>query len=73
MFAIYAESDSYVHLVTAPTSQAAVEYLIEDIEGVCVKLGELRPQTVFAVHGRVEDVEMEDRIVDLIKKAQEEV
>lgn len=72
-YAIYAESDSYVHLVTAETSKAVLDLLIEDMSMVGVGFRDLKPASVYAVIKNVEDIEMQNRIFDLIKKAQKEV
>lgn len=67
-YAIYAESDGYVHLVTGMTETQVVNLLIEDIVSVNVNLRDIF--NVYAVNGRQENVALENRINKLIAQDQ---
>lgn len=69
-FAIYGESDSYVHLVTAETSEKALSLFLDDIHEVGASLK--RVFNVYAVEGNHEDKDLEDYIENMINEAQNE-
>lgn len=67
-YAIYGESDAYVHLVTGETPSHVLSEFMSDLASVCVKLGQV--YNVYAVNGREEAVDIEDTLNKLIKEAQ---
>lgn len=66
-YAIYGESDTYVFLVTSPTSEQAIEEFITDVNDVGVKLSHV--YNIFAVNGREEDKQLEDTLEAIIAQA----
>jgi len=66
-FAIYGESDSYVHLVSAPYESEAIALLLEDISSVDVQLKNVF--NVYATEGRHECKRLEDYVEKLIESA----
>lgn len=67
-FAIYGETSGYVHLVAGDCEQAIVSQFVTDVESVGAKLKDV--YNVFAVTGRDENVDLEDRVNKLIEEAQ---
>lgn len=67
-YAIYGESDAYVHLVTGETPSHVLSEFMSDLASVGVKLGQV--YNVYAVNGREEAVDVEDTLNNLIKEAQ---
>lgn len=66
-YAIYGESDSYVHLVAGETFHSTVVQFIEDVDSVGVLLKDVF--NIFAVHDRQEDVALENYIRELIAES----
>lgn len=66
-FALYGESQSYVHLVSAETAEKAVSLFLEDLREVGVELKTVL--NIFAVEGNKENKELEDFVTDLIREA----
>lgn len=66
-YAIYGESDTYVHLVTGDTPAHALSEFMADVEGVGVSIAHV--SNIYAVNGREEAVELEDTINKIIKDA----
>lgn len=66
-FAIYGESDTYVHLVTADTKSAVVHLFLQDIESVNKELKNII--NVYAVEGNQENTALERYIEALINEA----
>lgn len=70
-FAIYGESNGYVHLVSELTREEAVQSFLDDVKDTGVNLGAV--YNVYAVEGRQEDKDLEDLIEKLIKDAPDDV
>lgn len=66
-YAIYGESDSYVHLVTGDSAAHALSEFMADIESVGVNIAHVI--NIYAVNGREEAVELEDAINKIIADA----
>lgn len=66
-FAIYGESETYVHLVTGETESEAVELFLEDITSVNQELKNIT--NVYAVNRNQEATSLERYIEALIKEA----
>ena len=64
-FAIYGESNGYVHLVSADTRAKAVDLFVADIQEVGVDINAV--YNVYAVENNREDKELEDFIEEMIK------
>jgi hypothetical protein len=67
-YAIYGESDTYVHLVTGKTPSHALSEFFADLDSVGVNIAHIT--NVYAVKGRDEAVELENAINTIIKEAQ---
>jgi hypothetical protein len=63
-FAIYGESDTYVHLVTADTESEAVALFIDDVNSVGVNLKNV--MNVYAVERNQEAVSLQRYVQALI-------
>lgn len=70
-YAIYGESDTYVHLVTGDTDAHALSEFMEDIKSVGVTIDKVF--NIYAVNGREEAVELENALNAIIANAQQEV
>lgn len=70
-FAIYGESDGYVHLVSADTQANAAQLFVDDILEVGVKLGNV--YNIYAVENNREDKELEDFIEKMIEESKQSV
>ena len=68
-YAIYGESDSYVHLVTGETPTHALSEFMDDLNSVGVSISNVH--NVYAVNGRQEAVEIENALNQMIKAANE--
>lgn len=67
MYAIYAETNTYVHLVSSEDRAGVVELLKEDMSSVGTSLGEVL--VLYAVKdGRFTDIELEDELNNAIKQ-----
>jgi hypothetical protein len=66
-FAIYGESDAYVHLVSATSESEAIALLLEDVHSVGVELKNVF--NVYATEGREECKVLEDYVEKLIESA----
>lgn len=66
-FAIYGESNAYVHLVSADTKEQAVREFLADIAEFNVPLQAVI--NVYAVEGRDECKDLEDFVQELIEEA----
>lgn len=67
-YAIYGESDGYVHLVTGDTPSHVLKEFFADLTSVNVRIEQV--YNVYAVNGREEYKDLEDAIESLIKEAQ---
>lgn len=66
-FAIYGESQTYVHLTSSDTREGVIQAFIQDVGDVGVELGTVF--NIFAVENSREDMELEDEVRNLIKVA----
>jgi hypothetical protein len=66
-FALYGESDAYVHLISADTQEQAVSDFLADLREFNVPLHAVI--NVYAVEGRDECKDLEDLIQELIEEA----
>lgn len=66
-YAIYGESDTYVHLVSGETPAHALSEFMADLDSVGVNIAHV--SNIYAVNGREEAVELEDAINQIIKDA----
>lgn len=67
-FAIYAESDTYVHLVGGETAAETFDLFIKDLNECGVKIKDVF--NVYAVNGKDEAIELENVINEMIRDAQ---
>lgn len=70
-FALYGESDTYVHLVGATTFDEAVRLFLEDVENVGVELKNVF--NVYAAVGNQENRMLENHVIELIENAKNDV
>lgn len=70
-FAIYGESNGYVHLIAAETKDKAIELFKQDVNEVGVRLSTI--VNVFAVENNREDKDLEDLIEKMIKDSKQTV
>ena len=70
-YAIYGESDTYVHLVSAETREGVIGLFAADVMSVGVNMKDV--YNIYAVQDNREDKELEDFIMNIIKGAQQEV
>lgn len=66
-FAIYGESDTYVHLVAAETKREVVRLFLEDIRSVNKELKKIT--NVYAVESNQENIELQRYVEALIIEA----
>lgn len=67
MYAIYAETGTYVHLVSSDDRELVVELLKQDMSSVGTSLAEVL--VLYAVKdGRFTDIELEDELYNTIKQ-----
>jgi hypothetical protein len=64
-FAIYGESNGYVHLVAGDSRTEVVNLFIEDLQATGVDINEIF--NVFGVENNQEDKELEDCVEKLIR------
>lgn len=66
-FAIYGESQTYVHLTSADTREGVIEAFIKDVADVNVDLSTVF--NIFAVENSREDRDLENEILKMIEDA----
>lgn len=66
-FAVYGETQSYVHLISASTREEAVDLFFSDIAQFGCDPSSVF--NVFAVEGDKEDKELEDLILKVVEEA----
>jgi anion-transporting ArsA/GET3 family ATPase len=66
-YAIYGESETYIHLVTADTESEVVDLFLEDIKSVNQELKNIT--NVYAVNRNQEASDLERYIESMIKEA----
>lgn len=64
-FAVYGESSSYVHLVSANTREDVIALFVADVNEVGVRLSTVH--NIYAVENNREDKDLEDFIENIIK------
>jgi hypothetical protein len=65
-FAIYGESEAYVHLVTATSRKKCLSMFLEDVKSVGCHLSHV--YNVYAVENNQECKSLEDEVHDLIER-----
>lgn len=66
-FAIYGESQTYVHLTSGDTREGVIEAFLRDVREVDVDLGSVF--NIFAVENSREDRDLENEVIKLIWEA----